>query len=141
MGFLSAIPGWIKLAAVAIVLGVIITCIYQWRADIKQTAYDAIFKETVEAAMEANKKDFARQIDAEKAKREALEQQFENQRQIASDLERFRKSFLSQNFANKPIDPGLKYVFDQIRAEEEARRAAAEKAKSDTAGKAKESTR
>ena len=125
---LSAIPGWIKLAVVGIVIAVIMACIYQWRADIKQTAYDAIFKETVEAAMKENQKDFQRQLDSEKAKRESLEEQMANQKQIAADLERLRQAFLNRKFDNRPIDPGLQYTFDQIRAAEEARKSAAGKA-------------
>lgn len=132
MGFLSAIPGWIKIAAVAIVAAVLIACVYQWRADIKQTAYDAIFKETVEAAMKENQKDFQRQLDSEKAKREALEEQMANQKQIAADLEKLRQAFINRKFDNRPIDPGLQFTFDQIRAAEEARKAATQKAKNGT---------
>ncbi len=135
MALLDLVPVWLKVAVgVALVAGVGIA-IYQWREDIKQGAYDAIFKKQVEAAIEENRKDFQRQLDVEKEKTASLLSQIEAQKQIAADLDKLRQAFMAQKFANAPIDPGLKYAFDQIRASEAAR-----KAKMDPTQKAKNPT-
>jgi hypothetical protein len=124
MGILSAIPTWIKALVVVAVVAAVGIVIYQWRADIQTAAYDAIFKKTVDAALKQNQEAMQRLIDEQTEKSNSLQQQLNEQKQITDDLTKLKDAFAQQKFNNVPIDPGLKFTFDQIRAAEAARAAA-----------------
>jgi hypothetical protein len=111
--------GLSPLAIKAIVIGLLFSlgcvAIYQWRADIKQTAYDAIFKEQVENHLAEQKKAIKRLEEVNVEKEKALVEQLAKAKELEKKLADLDKEFKLKNFKNLPLDPGLQFTLDQIR--------------------------
>lgn len=124
MDLSSLIPPWVKIAIAVALVTVVVTVVYQWRADIMEVAYDRVFKKQVTAQLAEQENRFKELLAVETSKREELEKQIANQQKIEEDLKKLAEEFRKQNFKNVPLDPGVKFTLDQILRAEAQRKAA-----------------
>jgi uncharacterized protein HemX len=99
-------------AAIVIALGTV--AIYQWRADIKQLAYDHIFKEMAENELKEKDKEIKRLKDLETGREEAVKKSVRAQQEAQIKLEALQAVIRGQSLSKEPLSLGYGKALDAI---------------------------
>jgi Flp pilus assembly protein TadB len=100
------------IAAIIISLGTV--AIYQWRADIKQVAYDKIFRQMAENELKEKDKEIQRFKDLAQGREEAVAKSIAEKRKAEAQVEILRSVLKGQSLNKEPLSTGYGKSMDLI---------------------------
>jgi len=112
--FLGINKIWIIGAAVAIVVGLGGIAIYTWRGDIKQAAYDHIFREMAKVELDEKDREIKRLNEFAEGKEKAIVAAQTEKRLAQAKVDALTGLLRGQTYAQEPVSPGLTRALDAI---------------------------
>jgi len=99
---------------VAIVIGLGSVAIYQWRADIKQVAYDHIFRQMAENELNVKQNEINRLTSLAASREKAVETANREKEQAQKAVVNLGVILRNQTYNKEPVSPGLSKALDAI---------------------------
>ena len=100
------------IAAIVIALGSV--AIYQWRADIKQVAYDKIFREMAENELNEKQKEINRLTKLNEAREKAIADAIKERDEAQKAAVKLTNYIRTQTYSKEPVSQGLTRALDAI---------------------------